>query len=221
MKESTHWNGWRIVLASASPRRKELLEQIGIYPEIRPGAGDENPAATAPEEIVKELSCSKAGEIIKSCREGELVIGADTVVAVDGMVLGKPHTVQKAVEMISMLQGRVHEVYTGVTLMYARGDGTYEARTFAEKTEVFVYPMTEEEIAAYAESGEPLDKAGAYGIQGRFAAYIREIRGDYTNVVGLPLGRLCQEIKNFCPDALFKHQDLQMKTNVHTGGKND
>ena len=221
MEQNTHWNGWKIVLASASPRRKELLEQIGICPEVRPGAGDENPAASTPEEMVKELSRCKAEEIGRGCSEGELVIGADTVVAADGRILGKPHTVQRAKEMISMLQGRSHEVYTGVTLMYMQGDGTYRTRTFAEKTEVFVYPMTEEEICAYAESGEPLDKAGAYGIQGRFAAYIREIRGDYTNVVGLPLGRLCHEIKHLGPASRPEREDSQTNTNDHTGGKND
>ena len=134
-------------------------------------------------------------------RPGTLVIGADTVVSIvkdgesDPVILGKPGTVEKAEEMISLIQGRTHQVYTGVTVILCLGADRFAETTFAEKADVEVYEMAEDEIRAYAASGEPLDKAGAYGIQGSFAAYIKGIKGDYSNVVGLPLGRLCHEIK--------------------------
>ena len=114
--------------------------------------------------------------------------------AVKGQILGKPKDCHDAERMLGLLQGQSHQVYTGVTLILKEGSGS-RGITFAEKTEVFVYPMTQEEIRDYIRSGEPMDKAGAYGIQGRFAAYIRGIRGDYTNVVGLPVGRVWQEKK--------------------------
>ena len=172
--------GWQVVLASASPRRKELLEQIGICPQICP---------------------SNAEDVAGCFPAGTLVIGADTVVSIvkdgesDPVILGKPGTVEKAEEMISLIQGRTHQVYTGVTVILCLGADRFAETTFAEKADVEVYEMAEDEIRAYAASGEPLDKAGAYGIQGSFAAYIKGIKGDYSNVVGLPLGRLCHEIK--------------------------
>ncbi len=183
----------RIILASASPRRLELLRQVGIEPEVEPSHVEEVITSTVPAEVVMELSRQKAEDIAGLHQsEDAVVIGSDTVVAADGVILGKPRDRQDAVRMIEMLQGREHQVYTGVTLADCTGGKTV---TFFEETEVLVYPMTKEEIEAYAETGEPMDKAGAYGIQGRFAAHIRGIRGDYTNVVGLPVGRVCQELK--------------------------
>lgn len=198
MKDS--WGGYRVVLASASPRRKELLAQIGIEPEIRPSSMEEETGEKRPDRVVMELSRQKAEDIASGCEAGTMVIGADTVVAVGSEILGKPGTPMRAYEMIEMLQGRTHQVYTGVTVLLIEGDGPVHGITFSEKTDVHVYPMTHQEISEYADCGEPLDKAGAYGIQGRFAAYIKGIDGDYANVVGLPLGRLNQEIKTLLED---------------------
>lgn len=197
----------KIILASASPRRKELLAQIGIDFEVRASSAEEKAKAKGPAELVKELSALKAmdiwerlsGEEKKNC----FVIGADTVVSVCGNVMGKPKDNEDAARMLSLLQNRAHQVYTGVTFVYAgekSDEGTGEriecrVKSFYEKTDVFVYPMSAEEIERYVATGEPMDKAGAYGIQGVFAAYIKGISGDYNNVVGLPVGRLYQEIK--------------------------
>lgn len=184
----------RVILASGSPRRKQLLEQIGVRPEIRPSRIEEQAVSRLPEEVVMELSCQKAEDVAAETAGDALVLGADTVVAVDGDILGKPKSHEDAMDMVRRIQGRSHQVYTGVTLIYKK-QGKSRGITFAEKTEVFVYPMTEEEMKRYADSAEPMDKAGAYGIQGAFAAYIEGIHGDYTNVVGLPVGRVCQEWK--------------------------
>ncbi len=183
-----------IILASGSPRRRELLSQIGIEPKIMPSAVDETITSPDPEEAVIELSARKAEDVAARADKGTLIIGADTVVAVKGQILGKPKDCHDAERMLGLLQGQSHQVYTGVTLILKESSGS-RGITFAEKTEVFVYPMTQEEILDYVRSGEPMDKAGAYGIQGRFAAYIRGICGDYTNVVGLPVGRVWQEKK--------------------------
>lgn len=190
------WNGTRVVLASTSPRRKELMAQIGIKPEIIPSRVEEQTEETEPDRMVMELSRQKAEAVAADCGAGTVVIGADTVVAVDGEVLGKPGTPERAYEMLKKLQGRDHQVYTGVTLLLCGREGCPRGCTFSEKTDVSVYPMTEQELWAYARSGEPLDKAGAYGIQGHFAVFIKKINGGYDNVVGLPLGRLYHELKN-------------------------
>ncbi len=192
---------WNVVLASASPRRKELLEQIGIFHDIRPSEVKEEKNEKDPAKLVENLSYIKAADVASRCEAGTLVIGADTVVAVcpkgeeETVILGKPGNVENSKVMIRQIQGHVHQVYTGVTIILCQKDGKYAGSTFSEKTDVEVYDMEEAEIAAYVSTGEPLDKAGAYGIQGSFAAYVKGIHGDYTNVVGLPLGRLCHEIK--------------------------
>ncbi len=183
--------GRRIVLASASPRRKELLLQAGIRAEILPSHKEERARAKTPAALVKALSAGKAEDIAAGLPEGTVVIGADTIVVLDGTVLGKPKDADDAVRMLKSLSGRTHHVYTGVTLILC---GKKEV-TFYERTAVEVFPLTEDEIRTYVESGDPLDKAGAYGIQGPFGAYIRGIRGDYTSVVGLPLGRTVWELK--------------------------
>lgn len=189
----------KIVLASASPRRRELLSQIGLVPEIIPSTVEEVVSDTEPEKVVMSLSLQKAGDVAQKLKnQGKMtdtvVIGADTVVAAGRQILGKPKDREDAVRMIRSLQGGVHQVYTGVTLIASGKDGEW-VRTFYEETHVTVYPMEEEEIARYVSSGEPDDKAGAYGIQGLFAAYIEKIDGDYSNVVGLPVGRVYQELK--------------------------
>lgn len=183
----------KVILASASPRRRELLHQVGLEPEIVPSDVEEVITSTRPDEVVMELSAQKAADAA-SRYQGQpvVVIGADTVVAADGKILGKPKDQEDAVQMIGMLQGQTHQVYTGVTMIFA---DTGEQVTFAEETEVHVYPMTEAQIRSYVATGEPDDKAGAYGIQGCFAAYIQGISGDYNNVVGLPVGRVCHELR--------------------------
>lgn len=184
----------KLVLASASPRRRELLAQIGLTPLIEPSTLEEKVTSSIPEAVVSELSSQKAQDVAKHQEPGTLVIGADTVVAMDQQILLKPVSHEDAYRMISMLQGRDHQVYTGVTLIYC-GQTEKKVKTFVEKTDVTLYLMSEEEIKTYAFSEEPMDKAGAYGIQGNFAAFVKGIDGDYNNVVGLPVGRVFQEIK--------------------------
>lgn len=186
----------RLVLASASPRRRELLLQIGLEFTVMPSTKEENAKATEAGALVQELSRQKAADIWEQLSGADnqpelLVIGADTVVCCEGKILGKPHSREAAAEMLTALQGRSHEVYTGVTL-YSQS----EAVTFFECTQVEFYPMTKAEISDYIDSKEPMDKAGAYGIQGLGARFVKGIRGDYNNVVGLPVGRLYQELKS-------------------------
>ena len=181
----------RIVLASASPRRKELLEQIGLEFEICPAKGEEVITAGSVDGAVLELSRQKAEEVAA----GILVIGADTVVACDGNILGKPRDEADAAHMLSMLSGHTHSVYTGVTLVFIDKNGRTGETSFYEKTDVCMYPLDDAEIRRYIAGGEPMDKAGSYGIQGQAAAFVKEIHGDYNNVVGLPVGRLYQELK--------------------------
>lgn len=193
----------KILLASGSPRRKEILTKYGIAFEVAVSDCDETTEGLSPEETVKELSLRKAkavGEkvIMQNTKETApseecVVIGADTVVAYDGQILGKPKNRQHAKEMIEQLAGRSHEVYTGVTLLHISGTGSNTV-TFAEQTKVKVQAMTEAEIQAYVDSGEGDDKAGAYAIQGAFGAYIEAFEGDYTNVVGLPADRVLVEL---------------------------
>lgn len=186
----------RVILASGSPRRLELLRQVGIEPEVEPSHVEEVITSTIPDQVVMELSRQKAENIAAlHAAEDAVVVGADTVVAFDGKILGKPKDKEDAVRMIRMLQGHIHQVYTGVTLVFCgklsgESGSVVDKITFAEKTDVHVCPMTEEQIRAYVETGEPMDKAGAYGIQGYFAAWVQGISGDYNNVVGLPVGRV-------------------------------
>lgn len=188
----------RIILASASPRRRELLSQIGLDFTVLPSCADEDITGFLPEEMVKELSARKALDVYdRLTKEGEkefVVIGADTVVSLEDTIMGKPKDEKEAVYMLGRLQGQVHQVYTGVTLVKS-GERDL-AFSFAEQTDVIMFPMSREEIQSYVASGEPMDKAGAYGIQGKCAAFIRGIKGDYNNVVGLPIGRLFQEMKS-------------------------
>lgn len=200
-------NNKKIILASGSPRRKELLSQIDLSFTVRVSEADEHTEETKPEKLVCILSERKAlavwDELTEEEKKESILIGADTVVAVDDRILGKPADETEAFQMIKLLQGRSHQVYTGVTIL-RQGDmqplkeGTstcsIQKKQFFERTDVLVYPMSEEEITAYVKTGEPLDKAGAYGIQGSFAAYIQSINGDYSNVVGLPVGRLYHEL---------------------------
>ena len=185
----------RIILGSASPRRRELLEQIGISFEVRVSDKEEVYHSLIPEEIVKELALSKAENVADDLLLDTIVIGADTIVVSDGSILGKPKDEADAVRMIRSLQGRSHKVYTGVAILDYDDEGKRKSVVHAVETEVFVNPMSDEEIREYAATGEPLDKAGAYGIQGQFAAYIERIDGDYYNVVGLPVSYVYRQLK--------------------------
>lgn len=201
----------KLILASASPRRKELLEQIGLAFQIIPSDCEEICCLDKPEELVKDLARQKAenvavkvAELIKKHKisllpeEKAVVLGSDTVVAMEGEILGKPKDGKEAFQMIQRLQGKSHQVYSGVALFVLSGDmgAVTDIRNFYVKTQVEVYSMTKEEIQTYIATGEPMDKAGAYGIQGRFAEYIKGITGDYYNVVGLPVSRVMRELKN-------------------------
>lgn len=197
----------QIILASQSPRRRELLTQAGFHYQVEPSQVIEKITKEKPWEVVMELSRQKAEDIYKKHVNEEeyvdsahlaeppiLVIGADTVVAFQDRVLGKPHSEQDAFDMLIQLQGKVHQVYTGVALFWNKADGMYK-HVFCEQTEVEFYPMTKQEIWDYIHTGDCMDKAGAYGIQTHFGVYIRSIQGDYNNVVGLPIARLYHEIK--------------------------
>lgn len=185
----------RIILASQSPRRRELLTQIGLKFEVIPSTVEEVITSTNSVEVVQELAQQKARDVAEvagreMAKDSLLVIGADTIVVYEGKILGKPGDKEDAVRMLTMLQGKEHSVYTGVALL----SGEQEI-VFAEETRVQMCPMTPEEILWYVNTGEPMDKAGAYGIQGLCARFVRQIQGDYNNVVGLPVGRIYQELK--------------------------
>lgn len=197
----------QIILASQSPRRKELLEQIGLEFEICPAKGEEIITKSIPEEVVMELSKQKAEEVAAmvstyaqqhkdiTTPSDILVIGADTVVAYDGKILGKPVDEADAKRMLTMLSGNTHSVFTGVTLVLIDKSGRAGELVFYEKTDVKMHEMSEAEIDRYIATGEPMDKAGSYAIQGKCAIYVEKIDGDYNNVVGLPITRIYQELK--------------------------
>ena len=172
VKEKVKTNMSQIILASASPRRKELLEQIGAEFVVCPAKG---------EEIITEEEPS-------------------AVVAYENQILGKPKDEEDARRMLSMLSGKTNSVYTGVTFVFIDKAGRTGEHCFYEKTDVSMYTLTEDEIDRYISSGDPMDKAGSYGIQGRFAIHIKGIHGDYNNVVGLPVARLYQELRKLGVD---------------------
>lgn len=201
-----------LILASASPRRRELLAQAGYTFEVIPSKKEEIITKTVPSEVVMELASQKAEDIFSSLHsnadatllfhtdvpspEPFLVIGADTVVSYKDRILGKPSDASDARNTLHLLSGQTHQVYTGVALYYFDPVTSAAKRhCFFEKTDVTFYSMDESEIAAYVSTGDPLDKAGSYGIQGPFAIHVKEIHGDYNNVVGLPLARLYHEMK--------------------------
>ena len=193
------------------------MEQIGIKFEIVVSDAEEHYERTRPDEIVRELALMKAEQVAEEVKRREkegvgedyllrsetgearlrnlLILGADTVVVRDGEILGKPSGAEEAFEMLKSLQGRAHQVYTGVAVLDFDGNAERHTVSHAEETKVFVHAMTDEEIRSYIAAGESLDKAGAYGVQGRFAAYIDRIEGDYYNVVGLPVAYLYHAVK--------------------------
>lgn len=186
----------RYILASASPRRRELLARTGIAFEVIPSDIEEKITGETPADIVMKLAAQKAQNVYEKLNTHDCtVIGADTIVVYQDEILGKPADKSEAYDMLSMLADRTHQVYTGVSLITDR-NARKTVNTFYERTDVTFYPITLEDLHTYVDSGDPLDKAGAYGIQGSFAIHIREIHGDYNNVVGLPIGRLYQELRN-------------------------
>lgn len=191
----------KLILASQSPRRRELLERMGLTEfEIRPAAGEEIASPDlAPAQLVEELSRQKALEIALTAGADDVIIAADTVVAADGQVLGKPHSTQEAQQMLRFLSGRTHTVYTGITVRQGQ-----QVLTQHEATDVVFRSLTESEIATYVATGEPMDKAGAYGIQGRGCVLVEGIRGDYYNVMGLPVCRLGLMLRNFGVEPLVR-----------------
>lgn len=186
----------KIVLASASPRRLELLRQIGFEPEVKVSHVEETVTSHVPGHVVMELASRKAMDVANGEDAGTLVIGSDTVVAVDGKILGKPCDHEEAAQMIANLEGRAHQVYTGVCMVLCGGaEEQHRTVTFFDETDVEIYPMTKEEIYEYAMLEEPMDKAGAYAVQGFFGRYIKGLKGSYANVMGLPISMLYQEMK--------------------------
>ena len=183
-----------IVLASASPRRQELLQRMGITEfDIRvPEAEETYPEGLSPRQIVEYISREKADAAVKLCGADEIVITADTMVFLDDARLGKPTDEADALRMLTALQGRHHTVCTGVTVR--QGDHTV---TESQETEVIFRPATQRELLAYIATGEPMDKAGAYGIQGKGSLLVEGIRGDFFNVMGLPLLRLSRMLEQF------------------------
>ncbi len=186
-------NKLKVVLASASPRRKELIKLIFDDFTVLPAECDETlPDGINAVEAVEYLSKIKNNATKRLLNGDELVISADTIVVVDGEILGKPVDKDDARRMIKLLSGRVHQVYTGITISQEE-----KSVTFSEKTDVEFLPLSEQEIEEYISTSEPYDKAGAYGIQGKASLLIKGIKGDYFNVVGLPVSRLNRELSEF------------------------
>lgn len=182
------------ILASGSPRRRELLEMLGV-PDltIRPAKGPERATPGAgPEQTVRELSLHKAQEVAQTCAPEDIIIAADTIVYLDGAILGKPRDHDDAVRMLTALSGREHIVYTGVAVL--RGG---ELRQAAERTAVRFRPLTSGEIERYIATGEPMDKAGAYGIQGGAGAFVEGLDGSFENVMGFPVDDVERMLRAF------------------------
>ena len=197
-----------MILASQSPRRIELMHEAGIDVRVIPADIDETALpGEAPLELVERLARAKASSIAGSCAEpGEIVIAADTIVTVDGEILGQPADDDDARRMLRALSGRTHQVATGVCLARCGEDGPV---SFVEVTDVVFYPLSDEEIDAYISSGEPADKAGAYGIQGTGGRMlVRKIDGDFYNVVGLPIARVVRALDAFIARQDSARQDL-------------
>lgn len=190
----------KVVLASQSPRRKKLLQQLGLIFEILPSNSEEDFTSEIPHEIVQQLALEKATDVAPKVNNA-LVIGSDTIVVLDGHILGKPVDKEDAFRILSMLSGKQHSVFTGVSFVKTDKNGDItDTHSFFEETIVRFSPLSDSEIWAYIHSGSPMDKAGAYGIQDDWGAvFVERIEGDYYNVVGFPLNRFYQEMKSFEP----------------------
>lgn len=216
------------ILASKSPRRKELMEKLGVVFEIQPSVGEEHITGSDPEKVVVQLAEQKAQEVallymnimdaqmsstvqwmmeernqdfskeMNQKVEGYLIVGADTIVVHEGEILGKPKDKEEAEAMLEKLSGKTHQVYTGVSLILITEKGM-DSHSFFEKTDVTFHRLRYSEIMDYVKSGDCYDKAGGYGIQGKFALYVKKIDGDYNNVVGLPVAKLYQEARRKFP----------------------
>ena len=200
----------KVILASGSPRRKEMFERIGIDFTVMKSEGEEVITKIKPEDVVVELATQKACEIRdrllagNDIKEDILIVGADTVVASEEKILGKPKDEEEALHILMSLSGKSHSVFTGVAAFYINKDGKQndeKSFCFAEETKVFMYPFMEEEAKAYIDTKEPMDKAGAYGIQGIGGILVKEIVGDYNNVVGFPLSAF---MRLGCQKKLFR-----------------
>ena len=187
----------KIVLASSSPRRRELMARAGFRFEVIVSEADENIEMEAPDRMVEELSKRKAGavaELVKTqgfAEDSVLIVGADTMVSIDGKKLGKPAGEAGAEAMLKELSGRTHQVYTGVCILSAKG----QESLFFERTDVTFFPLTQEEIWNYIHEEKPFDKAGSYGIQGKAAVFVEKIQGDFFNVVGFPAARFIRKLR--------------------------
>ena len=195
----------KIILASASPRRKELLTQAEVEFTVWPSDYEEEMKGADPAGMVRRLSEGKAKQVLPGVlsqggiftpKEDALVIGADTVVAFEEEILGKPKDASDAIRTLLHLQGKTHQVYTGVTFVYRKkGETAWNCHSFSACTDVTFYPVEEEEIIRYVRSGEPMDKAGSYAIQGKWSVHVKGICGEYANVVGLPVAQMFYEAK--------------------------
>src|SRR3990170_5162145 len=184
----------KIILASASPRRKEILEKTGLQFIVDAGDYEEDPSLRMPaRRLARYLSCEKAKAVAEKYKNA-IIIAADTIISLDDKVFGKPHTNSEAIKMLNILNGRDHDVITGFTIMDSR-EGQSVSRSVV--TKVYFRKMTIREIEAYVRTGDPLDKAGAYAIQGIGAAILKKIEGDYNNVVGLPINALMKALRKF------------------------
>lgn len=187
---------YEIILASASPRRKELMELMGIPYQIITANVEETVSETMPSEMVQAIAELKTTavmnlpELLTSENQEKIIIGADTMVFYKEHALGKPKDVEDAFRMLQMLSDHIHEVYTGVSIIIRKYSGEVERLRFAVCTQVAVHRLTTEQMNDYIATGEPMDKAGAYAIQGQFGIHIKEIIGDYYNVVGFPIGQI-------------------------------
>ena len=196
----------KIILASGSPRRKELLAQAGYDFDVCPSLSEEDLEVMAPSEYVMLLAKMKADEVcnrliaedvgrrVKKLPERFVVLGADTVVSLNGRILGKPYDYDDAYNTLNSLSDQTHQVYTGVCLIYVEGRAKTSS-SFFEMTDVTFYPVSHNEIIQYLATNEPFDKAGSYGIQGKGGLFVKGIGGDYNNVVGLPLARVYHELE--------------------------
>jgi len=182
----------RLILASGSPRRADLLRQIGLEFEVIPSGVDENEiSGSSPQEKALNAALAKALDVARKVGEG-IVIGADTIVVLEGRILGKPSGPQEAIRMLTLLSGKTHQVITGIALVDA---SSMKVESWVESTSVTFRELSPDEIVEYVETGIPLDKAGAYGIQDKAAAFVKRIEGCYFNVVGLPLAALIERLR--------------------------
>lgn len=196
-------NELKIILASGSPRRKELLEQVGIKFEVLTSDCDESTNEISPSKLVEVLANKKSRAVFEDCvknnsfkssnYEQVVFIGADTIVALNEEILGKPKNEADALNMLMKLSGKIHQVYTGVSFQILK-EGSVNEQSFYEKTDVKMYEFTKEEALEYIATKEPLDKAGSYGIQGKGAVLVEQIKGDYNTVVGLPVAKVYREL---------------------------